>query len=85
MGTQGCRVITLNSLQKFREFLEGSNLISKLQAKHDLLKRTLGEGIVTTSCSALIAPTVSANCHLSMSNPLFFLCVSFIQLKQGRI
>uniref|UniRef100_A0A3Q1C782 SLIT-ROBO Rho GTPase-activating protein 1 n=1 Tax=Amphiprion ocellaris TaxID=80972 RepID=A0A3Q1C782_AMPOC len=28
---------------KFREFLEGSNLISKLQAKHDLLKRTLGE------------------------------------------
>uniref|UniRef100_A0A3Q0RPR7 SLIT-ROBO Rho GTPase-activating protein 1 n=1 Tax=Amphilophus citrinellus TaxID=61819 RepID=A0A3Q0RPR7_AMPCI len=26
---------------KFREFLEGSNLISKLQAKHDLLKRTL--------------------------------------------
>uniref|UniRef100_A0A673B9Q3 SLIT-ROBO Rho GTPase-activating protein 1 n=1 Tax=Sphaeramia orbicularis TaxID=375764 RepID=A0A673B9Q3_9TELE len=32
---------------KFREFLEGSNLISKLQAKHDLLKRTLGEGTVT--------------------------------------
>uniref|UniRef100_A0A3Q3BI72 SLIT-ROBO Rho GTPase-activating protein 1 n=1 Tax=Kryptolebias marmoratus TaxID=37003 RepID=A0A3Q3BI72_KRYMA len=29
---------------KFREFLEGSNLISKLQAKHDLLKRTLGDG-----------------------------------------
>ncbi|GLD60711.1 SLIT-ROBO Rho GTPase-activating protein 1 isoform X1 [Lates japonicus] len=29
---------------KFREFLEGSNLISKLQAKHDLLKKTLGEG-----------------------------------------
>ncbi|XP_078805230.1 SLIT-ROBO Rho GTPase-activating protein 1 isoform X5 [Oryzias latipes] len=29
---------------KFREFLEGSNLISKLQAKNDLLKRTLGDG-----------------------------------------
>ncbi|XP_072291664.1 SLIT-ROBO Rho GTPase-activating protein 1 isoform X3 [Eucyclogobius newberryi] len=29
---------------KFREFLEGSNLIAKLQAKHDLLKRTIGEG-----------------------------------------
>ncbi|CAL8262983.1 unnamed protein product [Merluccius merluccius] len=29
---------------KFREFLEGSNLISKLQAKHDLLKRAIGEG-----------------------------------------
>ncbi|KAG7270726.1 hypothetical protein CRUP_026324 [Coryphaenoides rupestris] len=30
---------------KFREFLEGSNRISKLQAKHDLLKRTIGEGL----------------------------------------
>ncbi|XP_074533345.1 SLIT-ROBO Rho GTPase-activating protein 1 isoform X2 [Halichoeres trimaculatus] len=29
---------------KFRECLEGSNLITKLQAKHDVLKRTLGEG-----------------------------------------
>ncbi|XP_063303152.1 SLIT-ROBO Rho GTPase-activating protein 1 isoform X2 [Pelobates fuscus] len=29
---------------KFREHLEGSNLITKLQAKHDLLQRTLGEG-----------------------------------------
>uniref|UniRef100_A0A8C9W965 SLIT-ROBO Rho GTPase-activating protein 1 n=1 Tax=Scleropages formosus TaxID=113540 RepID=A0A8C9W965_SCLFO len=29
---------------KLRELLEGSNLIAKLQAKHDLLKRTLGEG-----------------------------------------
>uniref|UniRef100_A0A3P8VMG6 SLIT-ROBO Rho GTPase-activating protein 1 n=1 Tax=Cynoglossus semilaevis TaxID=244447 RepID=A0A3P8VMG6_CYNSE len=27
---------------KFREFLEGSNLISKLQAKHDLLKKIRG-------------------------------------------
>uniref|UniRef100_A0A8C2BBB7 SLIT-ROBO Rho GTPase activating protein 1a n=1 Tax=Cyprinus carpio TaxID=7962 RepID=A0A8C2BBB7_CYPCA len=31
---------------KFREYLEGSNLITKLQAKHDLLKRTLGDGMV---------------------------------------
>lgn len=54
VGTQGCRVIALNSLQKFREFLEGSNLISKLQAKHDLLKRTLGEGIVTISFAVLL-------------------------------
>uniref|UniRef100_A0AAY4EGZ4 SLIT-ROBO Rho GTPase-activating protein 1 n=1 Tax=Denticeps clupeoides TaxID=299321 RepID=A0AAY4EGZ4_9TELE len=34
---------------KFREFLEGSNLISKLQAKHDLLKRALGEGNLSRS------------------------------------
>lgn len=32
------------SVQKFKEFLNGSNLIIKLQAKHDLLKQTLGEG-----------------------------------------
>lgn len=31
-------------MQKLREYLEGSNLITKLQAKHDLLQRTLGEG-----------------------------------------
>uniref|UniRef100_A0A8C4VP67 SLIT-ROBO Rho GTPase activating protein 1 n=1 Tax=Gopherus evgoodei TaxID=1825980 RepID=A0A8C4VP67_9SAUR len=34
---------------KFREFLEGSNLITKLQAKHDLLHRTLGEVIIFPS------------------------------------
>lgn len=32
------------SPQKFKEYLNGSNLIIKLQAKHDLLKQTLGEG-----------------------------------------
>lgn len=31
-------------MQKLREYLEGSNLITKLQAKHDLLQKTLGEG-----------------------------------------
>lgn len=30
--------------QKFSEYLEGSNLISKLQAKHDILKKALAEG-----------------------------------------
>uniref|UniRef100_A0AAR2J026 SLIT-ROBO Rho GTPase activating protein 3 n=1 Tax=Pygocentrus nattereri TaxID=42514 RepID=A0AAR2J026_PYGNA len=32
---------------KFKEYLNGSNLIVKLQAKHDLLKQTLGEGELT--------------------------------------
>ncbi|CAB1333761.1 unnamed protein product, partial [Coregonus sp. 'balchen'] len=31
---------------KFREYLEGSNLISKLQAKHDLLKKAMAEGYI---------------------------------------
>uniref|UniRef100_A0A8C7T4F8 SLIT-ROBO Rho GTPase-activating protein 1 n=1 Tax=Oncorhynchus mykiss TaxID=8022 RepID=A0A8C7T4F8_ONCMY len=34
---------------KFKEYLNGSNLIVKLQAKHDLLKQTLGEGESTSS------------------------------------
>uniref|UniRef100_A0A8C7CI87 SLIT-ROBO Rho GTPase-activating protein 1 n=1 Tax=Oncorhynchus kisutch TaxID=8019 RepID=A0A8C7CI87_ONCKI len=34
---------------KFKEYLNGSNLIVKLQAKHDLLKQTLGEGENTSS------------------------------------
>uniref|UniRef100_A0A6Q2YTE4 SLIT-ROBO Rho GTPase activating protein 3 n=1 Tax=Esox lucius TaxID=8010 RepID=A0A6Q2YTE4_ESOLU len=41
---------------KFKEYLNGSNLIIKLQAKHDLLKQTLGEGNVhfdRTSLKAL--------------------------------
>uniref|UniRef100_A0A8C2I3F6 SLIT-ROBO Rho GTPase activating protein 1a n=1 Tax=Cyprinus carpio TaxID=7962 RepID=A0A8C2I3F6_CYPCA len=36
---------------KFREYLEGSNLITKLQAKHDLLKRTLGDAYFTVFLS----------------------------------
>lgn len=31
-------------LQKYKEYLNGSNLIVKLEAKHELLKQTLGEG-----------------------------------------
>lgn len=52
-GMRGRHVITLNSPQKFREYLEGSNLISKLQAKHDLLKRTLGDGRVAIICTVM--------------------------------
>uniref|UniRef100_A0A4W5LCL5 SLIT-ROBO Rho GTPase-activating protein 1 n=1 Tax=Hucho hucho TaxID=62062 RepID=A0A4W5LCL5_9TELE len=36
---------------KFKEYLNGSNLIVKLQAKHDLLKQTVGEGENTSSHS----------------------------------
>ncbi|XP_071192249.1 SLIT-ROBO Rho GTPase-activating protein 3-like isoform X4 [Salvelinus alpinus] len=51
---------------KFKEYLNGSNLIVKLQAKHDLLKQTLGEGEraeygTTRSCvSAHPSPTSSS-------------------------
>uniref|UniRef100_A0A669BTR6 SLIT-ROBO Rho GTPase activating protein 2 n=1 Tax=Oreochromis niloticus TaxID=8128 RepID=A0A669BTR6_ORENI len=34
---------------KLKEFLEGRNLITKLEAKHDLIKKTLGEGEILPS------------------------------------
>lgn len=37
-------IYVISYIQKFREYLEGSNLISKLQAKHDILKKALAEG-----------------------------------------
>ncbi|XP_008318403.1 SLIT-ROBO Rho GTPase-activating protein 2 isoform X1 [Cynoglossus semilaevis] len=35
---------------KLKEFLEGRNLITKLEAKHDLIQKTLGESQKTDSC-----------------------------------
>lgn len=43
-GPAICHVLVPCVLQKFKEYVNGSNLITKLQAKHDLLKQTLGEG-----------------------------------------
>uniref|UniRef100_A0A667X3H0 SLIT-ROBO Rho GTPase-activating protein 3 n=1 Tax=Myripristis murdjan TaxID=586833 RepID=A0A667X3H0_9TELE len=43
---------------KFKEYLNGSNLIIKLQAKHDLLKQTLGEGKGPLSLCCLWPPTL---------------------------
>ncbi|XP_066559374.1 SLIT-ROBO Rho GTPase-activating protein 2 isoform X5 [Amia ocellicauda] len=37
---------------KLKEFLEGRNLITKLQAKHDLIEKTLGESQKTDCCLA---------------------------------
>uniref|UniRef100_A0A673Y6B1 SLIT-ROBO Rho GTPase activating protein 3 n=1 Tax=Salmo trutta TaxID=8032 RepID=A0A673Y6B1_SALTR len=42
---------------KFKEYLNGSNLIVKLQAKHDLLKQTLGEG-ENNSHVTMLPPTL---------------------------
>lgn len=44
LGPAICNVLVPCVLQKFKEYVNGSNLITKLQAKHDLLKQTLGEG-----------------------------------------
>ncbi|XP_061146671.1 SLIT-ROBO Rho GTPase-activating protein 2 isoform X1 [Syngnathus typhle] len=37
---------------KLKEFLEGRNLITKLEAKHDLIQKTLGESQKTDCCLA---------------------------------
>ncbi|MGH0162969.1 UNVERIFIED_CONTAM: hypothetical protein FKN15_044199 [Acipenser sinensis] len=42
---------------KFKEYLNGSNLITKLHAKHDLLKQTLGEG-ERAECGTTRPPTL---------------------------
>uniref|UniRef100_A0A672IAS7 SLIT-ROBO Rho GTPase-activating protein 1 n=1 Tax=Salarias fasciatus TaxID=181472 RepID=A0A672IAS7_SALFA len=56
---------------KYKEYLNGSNLIVKLQAKHDLLKQTLGEGetrnvlvaaLVGTKDSGQPIPVVVESC-----------------------
>uniref|UniRef100_A0A8B9JSG8 SLIT-ROBO Rho GTPase-activating protein 2 n=1 Tax=Astyanax mexicanus TaxID=7994 RepID=A0A8B9JSG8_ASTMX len=39
---------------KLKEFLEGRNLITKLQAKHDLIEKTLGESQKTDCCLHLM-------------------------------
>uniref|UniRef100_A0A3Q3BFL6 SLIT-ROBO Rho GTPase-activating protein 3 n=1 Tax=Kryptolebias marmoratus TaxID=37003 RepID=A0A3Q3BFL6_KRYMA len=45
---------------KFKEYLNGSNLIIKLQAKHDLLKQTLGEGRVSQTVVFLFPLSITA-------------------------
>uniref|UniRef100_A0A8C8D1B2 SLIT-ROBO Rho GTPase activating protein 1b n=1 Tax=Oncorhynchus tshawytscha TaxID=74940 RepID=A0A8C8D1B2_ONCTS len=61
---------------KFREYLEGSNLISKLQAKHDLLKKAMAEGKRPHALSCFLD---------SFSRPTLFLSqsLSFSLLHQG--
>uniref|UniRef100_A0A8C6TB88 SLIT-ROBO Rho GTPase activating protein 2 n=1 Tax=Neogobius melanostomus TaxID=47308 RepID=A0A8C6TB88_9GOBI len=41
---------------KLKEFLEGRNLITKLQAKHDLIDKTLGESECSVVASIVILP-----------------------------
>uniref|UniRef100_A0A674PKG3 SLIT-ROBO Rho GTPase-activating protein 1 n=1 Tax=Takifugu rubripes TaxID=31033 RepID=A0A674PKG3_TAKRU len=46
---------------KFSEYLEGSNLISKLQAKHDILKKALAEGEIDDILSASATSTYTVS------------------------
>uniref|UniRef100_A0A7N6AYJ9 SLIT-ROBO Rho GTPase activating protein 3 n=1 Tax=Anabas testudineus TaxID=64144 RepID=A0A7N6AYJ9_ANATE len=44
---------------KYKEYLNGSNLIIKLQAKHDLLKQTLGEGETVVTVASYLGSCLS--------------------------
>lgn len=56
------RNIYVSVFQKFREYLEGSNLISKLQAKHDILKKALAEGETAVCPSSPVSHSVFSLC-----------------------
>uniref|UniRef100_A0A2K5MA21 SLIT-ROBO Rho GTPase-activating protein 2 n=1 Tax=Cercocebus atys TaxID=9531 RepID=A0A2K5MA21_CERAT len=47
---------------KMKEYLEGRNLITKLQAKHDLLQKTLGESESHASILSQAIPLVVESC-----------------------
>uniref|UniRef100_A0A669D788 SLIT-ROBO Rho GTPase-activating protein 1 n=1 Tax=Oreochromis niloticus TaxID=8128 RepID=A0A669D788_ORENI len=66
---------------KFREYLEGSNLISKLQAKHDILKKALAEG-KSLSQSSLVLYFVRQTL-ISISSPLNLLLFSLAGYKDS--
>lgn len=72
-------IYVISYIQKFREYLEGSNLISKLQAKHDILKKALAEG-KSLSQSSLVLHFVRQTL-ISISSPLNLLLFSLAGYK----
>uniref|UniRef100_A0A8D1J7M9 SLIT-ROBO Rho GTPase activating protein 1 n=1 Tax=Sus scrofa TaxID=9823 RepID=A0A8D1J7M9_PIG len=69
---------------KLREYLEGSNLITKLQAKHDLLQRTLGEALLLWMVCASPSPLTGFHLFTQDSGQVIPLivesCIRFINL-----
>uniref|UniRef100_A0A8C4VRJ3 SLIT-ROBO Rho GTPase activating protein 1 n=1 Tax=Gopherus evgoodei TaxID=1825980 RepID=A0A8C4VRJ3_9SAUR len=65
---------------KFREFLEGSNLITKLQAKHDLLHRTLGEVNLELSIKPIFTCDLTSVSFRQVIPLIVESCIRFINL-----
>ncbi|XP_062339601.1 SLIT-ROBO Rho GTPase-activating protein 1-like [Osmerus eperlanus] len=68
---------------KFREYLEGSNLISKLQAKHDLLKKAMAEGYITDMLTTSRGRKNSHSKHQDSTKAIPLLvesCIRYINL-----
>lgn len=54
-------------LQKYKEYLNGSNLIIKLEAKHELLKQTLGEGRAHCLCIPQMCGSTSLHANVAQA------------------
>ncbi|XP_030893228.1 SLIT-ROBO Rho GTPase-activating protein 2 [Leptonychotes weddellii] len=68
----------LIDVSKMKEYLEGRNLITKLQAKHDLLQKTLGES-QRTDCSLARRSSTVRKQDSSQAIPLVVeSCIRFI-------
>uniref|UniRef100_A0A7N6FC75 SLIT-ROBO Rho GTPase activating protein 2a n=1 Tax=Anabas testudineus TaxID=64144 RepID=A0A7N6FC75_ANATE len=52
---------------KQKEFLEGRSLITKLEAKHDLIQKTLGE----SECPSYLVDIVLVSCLCELTLPIF--------------
>ncbi|XP_036813555.1 SLIT-ROBO Rho GTPase-activating protein 1-like isoform X2 [Oncorhynchus mykiss] len=68
---------------KFREYLEGSNLISKLQAKHDLLKKAMAEGHIADTLTTSRGRKNSHSNHQDSTKAIPLLvesCIRYINL-----
>ncbi|KAK6314992.1 hypothetical protein J4Q44_G00145210 [Coregonus suidteri] len=68
---------------KFREYLEGSNLISKLQAKHDLLKKAMAEGYIADTLTTSRGRNNSHSKHQDSTKAIPLLvesCIRYINL-----
>uniref|UniRef100_A0A8C0FB95 SLIT-ROBO Rho GTPase activating protein 2 n=1 Tax=Bubo bubo TaxID=30461 RepID=A0A8C0FB95_BUBBB len=73
---------------KMKEYLEGRNLITKLQAKHDLLQKTLGESESGTRSSLLLARLLAVGVGGINSSDTFlqysdFSCLLFFACHKG--
>ncbi|KFP59172.1 SLIT-ROBO Rho GTPase-activating protein 2, partial [Cathartes aura] len=70
---------------KMKEYLEGRNLITKLQAKHDLLQKTLGETVNSTVGTSMLPPA-SPLCRVALSkNSYVRFITNFILNKETYI
>lgn len=81
-------------LQKLKEFLEGRNLITKLEAKHDLIEKTMGESKCRSHqhplpfmgkpplpvCTALRSEDYAVSVHLNLFPALFLPVSTFFSL-----